>query len=351
MLPKRCILCTCRQPHVQSTYSPADMEWTSSQSSKISGHAWPESTSTGLTVQGREFASNRKQRNPHKSTAPSPKRSPISLARRQSNPVNSEQYPSRKYLWPGNSGGHERLLPSRPGFLAASSTLPNQMHNGRSEESKLPRLSQPMFSAVQPRLHILPDRAASLLQGLGRFPGRTVSSASTQAAARLAEHSPMLASYLRNARELARERSQSPTDNGHIPRDQQACSRPTSPALLQSAATAMQETLALPAVHGTLPVVHRSLCPSGTVPAVSPNTTRWPQAERSALDDRDAAASDWGRAPSVASTATMRSRARHCRGVGYAQMHLDCLAERWDGPSRMLMIFAALTPLISDWKQ
>ena len=247
---------------------------------------------------------------------------PISLDRRQRSwgAGSAQQKPSNS-IQHRVEGGRECLTPTSSTSKASTSTA-HKHHLGRHlegpKQSKLkqPMCASPLMMHARPKVCMPPERAAALLRGLSGAPGNLAMRQVTDKAA-------MLESYLQDAHELSRETSSSDAVgvSQRISQDTPAASTSDSvhhpPALHYTAAFPLQR---YPARQG-------SNSPSRSVRA-GLSGSRWASG-RAVLHDCDAAGSEWGGAQSIASTMKSGATAMYTRKIGYAEMHLERIAERW----------------------
>ncbi|CAL8462323.1 g1856 [Coccomyxa elongata] len=163
-----------------------------------------------------------------------------------------------------------------------------------------------------------PERAAALLRGLSGTPGRLTFRQVTDKAA-------MLESYLQDAHNLSREASRCATIGASQHNIQDTPSASTSEAISPvHHAPALDCTAALPLQkHPTKQGGHshsRSVRAGFSGP-------RWASG-RAVLHDGDAAGSEWGGTPTVASSMKSRATAMYTSKTGYADMHLKRIAEQ-----------------------
>ncbi|BDA46181.1 hypothetical protein COCOBI_08-2730 [Coccomyxa sp. Obi] len=218
------------------------------------------------------------------------------------------------------------LSPTSSNSKQASTSTAYKHHlDGLLEGVKQSKLKQPtsvspLLMHARPKVYMPPERAEALLRGLSGPPGKLALRQVTDKAA-------MLESYLQDAHNLSREASRCAAMGAsqHIFQDTPSASTSGSISPVHRA-TALNCTAALPLQND--PAKQGSHSPSRSVRARF-SGPRWASGRAVLHDgDHDAAASEWGGAPSIASTMKSRATAMYTKKISYAEMHLERIAER-----------------------
>lgn len=305
---------TCRWPYQQERILPFEAQYRDTAGTYYTVPSWPKDRFSDHGVSG--------QAQQQSSCLPVPETRIPSLRRQQSSTQSRVQQQScSASQWSGSAGRNGRLRPTRAVPQPVSSLASKQSMEGVSGELWHSRLTQPTaFPGWQAhgrfQMYMPPERAQRLLRSLHRFP--------SSPPAHLPTKSGMLESYLQDAHVLSMEGSQpcvgdmaalgqeTPAVNG--------CKSPTG------CATVLHSTEDTP--MSALPAHHRRLHPNRSAQGASASLVKHNSAAERMLLDGDAAASEWGWAPSVASTRKSRATAACSRNLSYAQMHLERIAER-----------------------
>lgn len=289
-------------------------------------YSWP--STDGYTEHGLEATETSRLARLYCTSTRVPQRHlPISLGRRQRSwgASNAQQKPINS-IWPRVEGGHECLSPTSSNSKQASTTraykhhLDGHIKGVKQSKLKQPTCASPLLMHARPKVYMPPERAAALLRSLSGTPGKLALRQVTDKAA-------MLESYLQDAHNLSREASRSCAAIGssqQIFQDTPSASTPKSiPPVHQG--PALDCTTALPLQNN--PARQGSNSPSTCVKG-GLSGRRWASG-RGVLHDGDAAASEWEGAPSIASSMKSRATAMYSKKIGYAEMHLERIAERW----------------------
>ncbi len=321
------LFCTCRWPDHQELFLPDQAQYQDSKRTHSFRPLWPTGQSADLNVRGIERVPNHGQSPSRRSHLCMPEARVPSLGRRQSRGQSNAQQPCRASQWSSSARSHDRLRPTQLSPQLGCSPAFKRDVGGRSNALKQSKLFQPTShgwpALARPQITMPPDRAAALLRSLGRF--SSVSCAG-QRPADLTNKSHMLETYLQDARRLSM--------------------KPSQPCMGDSARTPFQETTELDtfksSVHydtvqqhrddtptSSLPVPPRILRENKCIQAASAGLVKEHAAgERAVQIDGEPTASEWGWAPSIASTRRSRATAMCSRNLGYAQMHLERIAGR-----------------------
>lgn len=286
-------------------------------------YLWP--STAGFTAHGLEAPVTGRLARHHctsTSTRVPQRHLPISLGRRQRSQgaSNAQQKPINS-IWPRVEGGREYLSPTTS--TSKQATAYKHHPDGHLEgvkQSKLgqPTCASPLLMHARPKVFMPPERAAALLRGLSGMPGRL-------AFRQVSDKAAMLESYLQDAHNLSREASRSVPIGASQHNIQDTPSASTCEAISPvHHAPALECTAAVPLQE--YPARQGSHSPSRSVRAGF-SGPRWASG-RGLLHDGDAAASEWGGTPSIASSMKSRATAMYTSRIGYAEMHLKRIAER-----------------------